>query len=228
MFGDVHMLSHLVGAANRADIRRLVALEQENRGLHERADRQQERLAELAAERDRGLGERDGLRTRIAELERSLPSGADTARGARDAAAAAALSSAVALQTRRREAAEAQAASLQQDVRRLEQELAHLRAHAVELGRELAAAEAELRSRSAPPGRLGPRRCSRRWPAGACCTSADARARAQPSATWCCATAASTSGTTAASRTARGCWPRRWPGPTWPCSRSIAWTTIRR
>ena len=33
VFGDVHMLSHLVGAANRADIRRLVALEQENAEL---------------------------------------------------------------------------------------------------------------------------------------------------------------------------------------------------
>src|SRR5690606_12753683 len=30
MFGEVHMLSHLVGAANRADIRRLNALEAEN------------------------------------------------------------------------------------------------------------------------------------------------------------------------------------------------------
>src|ERR1700760_74853 len=32
-FGDVHMLSHLVGAANRADIRRLRELEAENAGL---------------------------------------------------------------------------------------------------------------------------------------------------------------------------------------------------
>ena len=31
-FGDVHMLSHLVGAANRADIRRLAALEAERAG----------------------------------------------------------------------------------------------------------------------------------------------------------------------------------------------------
>ena len=32
-FGDVHMLSHMVGAANRADIRRLRQLEEENAAL---------------------------------------------------------------------------------------------------------------------------------------------------------------------------------------------------
>lgn len=49
-FGDLHMLSHLVGAANRADIRRLVALEEENTALKEKAERQQERFRELAEE----------------------------------------------------------------------------------------------------------------------------------------------------------------------------------
>jgi len=41
VYGDVHMLSHLVGASNRADIRRLVALETENADLRERLERQQ-------------------------------------------------------------------------------------------------------------------------------------------------------------------------------------------
>ena len=40
-FGEVHMLSHLVGAANRADIRRLCQLEEENAELRARLDRQQ-------------------------------------------------------------------------------------------------------------------------------------------------------------------------------------------
>lgn len=148
-FGDVHMLSHLVGAANLADIRRLVALEHENRGLRERGDRQQERLTELVAERDRGLVEGNQLRSRIAELEKGLRSDEDTAGAARDVAAAEALSAAVAVQTRRRGIAEAQAAALRNDVARLQQELEHLRSHAIELGRELAAAETELRNRSA-------------------------------------------------------------------------------
>lgn len=52
-FGDVHMLSHLVGAANRADVRRLQALEAENGALKDKIDRQQQRLNEMGAERER-------------------------------------------------------------------------------------------------------------------------------------------------------------------------------
>ncbi len=51
-FGDVHMLSHLVGAANRADIRRLTALEEENAALRAKVERQQARLHEAVASRD--------------------------------------------------------------------------------------------------------------------------------------------------------------------------------
>lgn len=56
-FGDVHMLSHLVGAANRADIRRLIDLEAENTTLKEKIESQQHRLHELGAERDAALRE---------------------------------------------------------------------------------------------------------------------------------------------------------------------------
>jgi hypothetical protein len=41
-FRDVHMLSHLVGAANRADIRRLRQLEEHNGALIEKLNRQQQ------------------------------------------------------------------------------------------------------------------------------------------------------------------------------------------
>ena len=51
-FGDVHMLSHLVGAANRADIRRLTALEEENAALRTKVERQQSRLQEVVTSRD--------------------------------------------------------------------------------------------------------------------------------------------------------------------------------
>jgi hypothetical protein len=51
-FGDVHMLSHLVGAANRADIRRLVALEEDNAQLRNKIERQQARFQAFALERD--------------------------------------------------------------------------------------------------------------------------------------------------------------------------------
>jgi len=51
-FGEVHMLSHLVGAANRADIRRLAQLEAENLALAEKVGRQQARLQETVARHD--------------------------------------------------------------------------------------------------------------------------------------------------------------------------------
>lgn len=46
------MLSHLVGAANRADIRRLRALEAENAALQEKVTRQQVQLRDAVVQRD--------------------------------------------------------------------------------------------------------------------------------------------------------------------------------
>lgn len=92
-FGDVHMLSHLVGAANRADIRRLRDLETEKADLTARLDRQQVAFHESVVRRDaeiQGLrralthqiatepnieppaGETDTLTQLIASLERRL------------------------------------------------------------------------------------------------------------------------------------------------------------
>jgi Uncharacterized protein conserved in bacteria (DUF2325) len=51
-FGDVHMLSHMVGAANRADIRRLRQLEQENAALSAKLDAQQRHLRDGFIARD--------------------------------------------------------------------------------------------------------------------------------------------------------------------------------
>jgi hypothetical protein len=73
-FGDLHMLSHLVGAANRADIRRLVALEEENAALKEKIERQQSRLQELSIERDTSIA---AFNEQIAQLQaRQLPADA--------------------------------------------------------------------------------------------------------------------------------------------------------
>jgi hypothetical protein len=68
IFGEVHMLSHLVGAANRADIRRLSELEAENALLRHKLARQQDHLRDGITRRDskiRELG--DALARRIAE-----------------------------------------------------------------------------------------------------------------------------------------------------------------
>ncbi|CAB3697837.1 hypothetical protein LMG24238_03466 [Paraburkholderia sediminicola] len=64
-FGELHMLSHLVGAANRADIRRLVALEAENAELKEKVERQQSRLQQLSTQRDAAIA---ALNEQIAQL----------------------------------------------------------------------------------------------------------------------------------------------------------------
>src|SRR5262249_31803771 len=52
VFAEVHMLSHLVGAANRADIRRLAQLEAEKAALEEKGAKQQARLRDSLSERD--------------------------------------------------------------------------------------------------------------------------------------------------------------------------------
>jgi hypothetical protein len=52
VFGDVHMLSHMVGAANRADIRRLCQLEHENAALSAKVELQQRQLRDGSVERD--------------------------------------------------------------------------------------------------------------------------------------------------------------------------------
>jgi hypothetical protein len=51
-FGDVHMLSHLIGSANRADVKRLAVLEAEKANLLEKVERQQARLCEAVTSRD--------------------------------------------------------------------------------------------------------------------------------------------------------------------------------
>jgi Uncharacterized protein conserved in bacteria (DUF2325) len=55
VFAEVHMLSHLVGAANRADIRRLRQLEEEKAGLEARLARKEEQLLETSAARDEAV-----------------------------------------------------------------------------------------------------------------------------------------------------------------------------
>jgi hypothetical protein len=57
IFADVHMLSHLMGAANRADIRRLRQLEAENAELQATIERQQGQLRDAIVSRDATIRE---------------------------------------------------------------------------------------------------------------------------------------------------------------------------
>ena len=61
VFGDVHMLSHLMGATNCADLRRMRQLEDENAALAGKLDRQQKQLRD-------GFVERDGKIARLTTL----------------------------------------------------------------------------------------------------------------------------------------------------------------
>lgn len=70
VFGEVHMLSHLVGAANRADIRRLADLEAENAALRAKIERQQEQIRDVAQTRDAKIADLTKL---LAGRTMSLP-----------------------------------------------------------------------------------------------------------------------------------------------------------
>lgn len=78
-FGQVHMLSHLVGAANRADIRRLVQLEKENQGLHETLSEVRSAGTRAGTSRARRIEELEhrflefeGLEARLAQAEKLI------------------------------------------------------------------------------------------------------------------------------------------------------------
>ena len=73
-FGDVHMLSHMVGAANRADIRRLRQLEEDNAALSAKLEAQQRQLRDGFTARD------DKIRLLNEALSRALGAGAGRGR----------------------------------------------------------------------------------------------------------------------------------------------------
>jgi Uncharacterized protein conserved in bacteria (DUF2325) len=72
-FGDIHMLSHLVGAANRADIARLRQLEEERAALAARLERQQRALHDGFAVRDATIRRLDEMLTRRAAARAEAP-----------------------------------------------------------------------------------------------------------------------------------------------------------
>ncbi|MBJ9591417.1 DUF2325 domain-containing protein [Burkholderia seminalis] len=149
-FGDLHMLSHLVGAANRADIRRLVALEEENAALHAKLERQQARLHEMSTQRDAALQERDALHAR----HHARPLAAESA--LRDEVhelreALAARDERLALHTSRREAAEERIAAEQASARAMRARLDDLTAMVKTLRAEASAIEQAVQASAADP-----------------------------------------------------------------------------
>jgi hypothetical protein len=79
-FGEVHMLSHLVGSANRADIRRLCLLEADKAALEAKIERQQQALHEAVVSRDTQIRDlRHALAQRI--VSEPLPEDSTALRG---------------------------------------------------------------------------------------------------------------------------------------------------
>ncbi len=141
VFGEVHMLSHLVGAANRADIRRLCDLEQRNAELEAKLARQQEALHSAVVSRDASIRDlRESLRQRLTE-EAPVAAG-DGSRALH--ALVADLEKRLTAENRRRVAVEARLSAVREELTREQATRAAVAADAVSLRRELAAAEAEL------------------------------------------------------------------------------------
>ena len=144
-FGDVHMLSHMVGAANRADIRRLRQLEDDNAALSAKLEAQQRQLRDGFIARDGRIRILNDALSRALAHDAVADAGDDT-RAAREAILD--LERRLGRETTRRERLEGRlqaalrAQSQAEDARRSAvRECANLR-------RELAFAEAELANRN--------------------------------------------------------------------------------
>jgi hypothetical protein len=141
-FGQVHMLSHMVGSSNRVDITRLRTLELELGDRDEKISRQEARLSESARERAELLRKVEGLEMEVRR------------RDATERTAAEVISGAVTTSTllQRLDAEKAHATTLAARVAELEAQVekAHKFSAALnkqndQLAREVMALEAELR-----------------------------------------------------------------------------------
>jgi hypothetical protein len=143
-FSDVHMLSHLMGAANRADIRRLRQLEDENAVLTAKLDRQQAQLRN-------GFTERDATIRRMNDaLRQALVQNSDAIRPRQTADAAAWLDTianldrALTRESARRERLEQRLAAATASLQEMEKTLRRAEAERDDIGSELATLEQRI------------------------------------------------------------------------------------
>jgi hypothetical protein len=138
VFGQVHMLSHLVGMSNRADIVRLRELECALGERDEKIARQETRIAGMAKQRD-------GLVRRAAELERKLLHRPLSAPGSRAAnAPVPALERRLAAEQARSAKLRAQLAERNKTLAKFTGEIQQLEEQCLALRSELASSEAAL------------------------------------------------------------------------------------
>ena len=147
VFGDVHMLSHLVGAANRADIRKLHQLQDEKAVLESKLARQETQLRDGIVARD----------TKIRELNHALSEQIERQSGGQAASTGDGMSEIAVLhgvvsdlrklldrETLRREKAERRAEELTQANQRSERACSAITEEAAALRSEIDALEVQL------------------------------------------------------------------------------------
>jgi hypothetical protein len=144
VFGQVHMLSHLVGAANRADIRRLRQLEEDNATLTAKLERQQRQLREGFTSRDESIRRLNDMLARAVSQDGVVPSFAATedAKAVKDALAE--LDQRLAHETSRRERLEQRLANVSSGLNEAERARARAECELAALHQELAALESRL------------------------------------------------------------------------------------
>ena len=147
-FADVHMLSHLVGAANRADIQRLAVLEGERAELALKVEKQQIQLRESIVARDATIRRLNSvLAQKIAQERSATPNPrpqeqADEIVALRELVAA--LQQHLATEVMRRERMEQRQALLRATLSETQTALHEAHTQAQQLRDELVAAEAQL------------------------------------------------------------------------------------
>jgi hypothetical protein len=143
VFGEVHMLSHLVGAANRTALSRLAELDEEKADLEIKIEKQQERCKEL-------VQERDAIGTRLDELLLARAAGDAQPAIAPDQELAAlrelveGMQQRLAAESARRERAEQKRDEARLVLAQTQNELAQTREREAALGGEVAALETLL------------------------------------------------------------------------------------
>ena len=141
-FGQVHMLSHMVGSSNRIDITRLRTLERELGERDEKISRQEARLSESSRERAELLRKVEGLEMEVRRREATERTAAELISGA---VTAATILQRLDAQTAHSSTLAARVAELESQVEKARKFAAALNRQNDQLQREVMALEAELR-----------------------------------------------------------------------------------
>jgi hypothetical protein len=141
-FGQVHMLSHMVGSSNRVDITRLRTLERELGDRDEKISRQEARLSESSRERSELLRKVEGLEMEVRRREAAERTAAELISGA---VTASTLLQRLDAEKAHSNTLAARVAELESQVEKARKFAAALNKQNDQLQREVAALEAELR-----------------------------------------------------------------------------------